>query len=101
MSCTSTEEVNMEAIRHRVGVHAPIADVYEAIATTEGVASWWTSKVTGTSEPGGEVAFWFGGDEPSAVVSVTELTPSKRVAWQCIEGPDEWRDTTMTFDLKE
>lgn len=31
----------MAEIVHRVGIKAPLAKVYAAIATTEGVAAWW------------------------------------------------------------
>ena len=91
----------MEAIRHRVTIDAPISAVYEQLATREGIASWWTRDVRGESRVGGDLAFWFGGSEPAAVMKVVELVPPRRVAWHCIQGPDDWRDTTQTFDLRE
>jgi uncharacterized protein YndB with AHSA1/START domain len=90
----------VESIRHRVGIQAPIGEVYDAVATREGVAGWWTRDVQGESQPGGKLAFRFGRPEPSAVVEVTELHPPTRVEWRCLEGPEEWRDTMITFDLK-
>ena len=91
----------MEAIRHRIGVEAPLEAVYEAVATNEGLASWWTRKVDGEPCVGGTLAFWFGGDEPGAVMEIVELAPSHRVVWRCVEGPADWRDTTITFDLHD
>jgi uncharacterized protein YndB with AHSA1/START domain len=35
-------EEKMIDIIHRVGIRAPVADVYRAIASIEGVAGWWT-----------------------------------------------------------
>lgn len=90
----------MEDIRHRVGINAPIADVYNAVATAEGVARWWTRDVKGESKPDGELTFWFGRPEPSAVMQLVELAPPTRVVWRCVQGPAEWLDTTITFDLK-
>ncbi len=90
----------MEAIRHRIGAEAPIETVYDAVATRDGLASWWTRDVRGESRVGGQLAFWFGGDQPGAVMDVVELAPN-RVAWHCAEGPAEWLDTTVTFDLEE
>jgi hypothetical protein len=26
-------------------------------------------------------------------------TPDRRVAWRCVQGPDEWVGTTITYDL--
>jgi uncharacterized protein YndB with AHSA1/START domain len=91
----------MEAIRHRVTIDAPAAAVYQQLATSEGVASWWTRHVEGESRVGSDLAFWFGGTKPAAVMKVMELVPSQLVAWRCIEGPDDWRGTTLRFDLRE
>lgn len=90
----------MADIRHRVGINAPLGDVFDAIATREGLASWWTSAVDGESRVGEDLTFHFGNPEPSCVMKVTDLVPGSRVAWQCIVGPDEWLDTTLTFDVK-
>ena len=37
----------MYDIGHRVGMNAPLSEVYEALATREGVARWWTRDVEG------------------------------------------------------
>src|SRR6478672_2947138 len=89
----------MSAIRHRVGINAPARTVYDAFATPEGITKWWTRDVEGDSRPGGKLAFSFGGPEPAAIVRIDELTPAKAIRWTCIEGPDEWKDTTITFEL--
>jgi uncharacterized protein YndB with AHSA1/START domain len=91
----------MADIRHRVAIEAPARAVYEAIATPEGVATWWTRDTRGESTEGGDIEFWFGGDEPSAVMQLVELTPPRRVAWRCDQGPAEWLGTTQTFDVRE
>lgn len=46
----------MPDIRHRVGIKAPINQVYDAVATREGVAGWWTRDVDGESRPGKTLA---------------------------------------------
>jgi uncharacterized protein YndB with AHSA1/START domain len=91
----------MAEIRHRIGVDAPITDVYEAVATREGTRRWWTREVEGESRVGGELAFRFGRPEPSAVMELVELTPPARVEWRCVRGPDDWRGTSVTFDLRD
>jgi len=90
----------MAAIRHRVGIAAPIGDVYEACATPEGIARWWTRDVKGNSKIGGEIAVGFGKPEPAAVMEIVELTPPDRVVWRVEQGPDMWNDTTITFDIR-
>jgi uncharacterized protein YndB with AHSA1/START domain len=90
----------MYDIGHRVGMHAPLSDVYDALATREGVTRWWTRDVEGESKPGGRLAFGFGQPEPWVAMEVVELVPLTRVRWRCVEGPDEWKGTTITFELK-
>jgi uncharacterized protein YndB with AHSA1/START domain len=89
----------MADIRHRVGIAAPQARVYEQLATTEGLSEWWTRTVAGDPNVGGKLRFYFGQPEPSAVIEVADLA-NDHVAWQCVEGPDEWVGTNLTFDLK-
>ena len=91
----------MPDIRHRIGVEAPIEEVYRGVATRDGLSGWWTRDVTGESEVGSTLAFSFGGPEPAAIMEVTELTPPRRVRWLCAEGPDEWKGTTLAYELKE
>ncbi|HEY2813358.1 MAG TPA: SRPBCC domain-containing protein [Acidimicrobiales bacterium] len=90
----------MADIRHRVGVNAPVAEVYDAVATREGTERWWTRDVEGEAQVGGELAFRFGRPDPSAVMQLVELTSPSRVVWRCVRGPNEWLDTTVTFDLR-
>jgi uncharacterized protein YndB with AHSA1/START domain len=89
----------MADIRHRVGITAPAGRIYQALATRDGVSGWWTRDVRGNSEVGGKLEFFFGGSTPAAVMEVTDLVPDRRVAWRCVEGPDEWVGTAVTFDL--
>jgi len=90
----------MPDIRHRVGIAAPQHRVYEMLATKAGLAKFWTSQVEGDSEVGGQLRFFFGKPEPSAVMEVVELSPDDRVQWRCVNGPVEWVGTTVFFDLK-
>lgn len=90
----------MEDIRHRVGIKAPIRDVYDAIATREGTAQWWTRDVEGEAQLGSRLTFLFGGPQRSATMEIVELAPPHRVVWRCAGGPEEWLGTTVTFDLR-
>jgi uncharacterized protein YndB with AHSA1/START domain len=90
----------MTDIRHHIGIRAPHEQVHEALATTDGVASWWTGDTQGDAGQGGKLFFYFGAPEPRVVVEVTEVTPD-RIGWRCLDGPDEWLDTTFTFELSQ
>jgi uncharacterized protein YndB with AHSA1/START domain len=89
----------MATIRHRVGIAAPPERVYEALTTKEGLATWWTTTVEGDPNLGGSLQFFFGSHEPGAVMKIVALEPLHRVGWQCVQGPDEWVGTHVTFDL--
>jgi uncharacterized protein YndB with AHSA1/START domain len=91
----------MADIRHRVGIAASRERVYEALATKEGLSGWWTRDTAGDPALGGKLEFFFGQAEPGAVMEVADLVPGQRVAWRCIQGPGEWMDTTVTFDVSE
>jgi len=90
----------MADIRHRVGIAAPPARVFEALSTTEGLAGWWTQDVDGDPNQGGTLRFFFGTAEPTASMEVVDVTPDAHVGWRCVQGPDEWFGTTLDFDLR-
>ena len=94
----------MVDILHRVGIKSPVADVYKAVATRDGVAAWWTKDTQGESKVGGQLKFAFkDGDRVLGgfVMKVLELQPEKRVLWQVVEGPEEWLGTKISFDLRQ
>jgi uncharacterized protein YndB with AHSA1/START domain len=90
----------MVDIRHRVGMAASPQDVYESLSTIDGLKSWWTQDVSGDSAPGGRLEFSFGSPDRVAVMEVVSARPDDNVTWRCVGGPEEWVDTTVTFDLK-
>ncbi len=88
------------AIHQRIGIRAPQADVHRALATVDGLASWWTTDTVGDASVGGKLTFTFGSPERSAAFEVLEVTDA-RVLWRGIAGPEEWIDTTFAFDLSQ
>ena len=91
----------MPDIRNRVGVNAPIDEVYQAIATGEGLSRWWTTEVEGDDRIGGELVFFFGGPDRVARMEVVETSRPDRVVWRgAVGGPDEWVNTTFSFELR-
>ncbi len=89
-------------IRHRIGITAPAAKVYDALATTEGIAGWWTRDTTGQSMVGGVVTTRFmdhGAEKGRMDLEVVTLDPGKEVGWRVAAGPEEWIGTDVTFRL--
>lgn len=93
----------MVDIIHRVGIQAPLASVYAALATTEGVAGWWSRLASGVSSPGNIVTLVF--HTPAGALlgeikyEVTSLVTDKQVCWRFVAGPEEWIGTRASFDL--
>jgi uncharacterized protein YndB with AHSA1/START domain len=94
----------MADIIHRIGINAPAAKVYEAVATARGVAGWWTRDTTGAAKVGGEVNVRFhkGGKEIGRMdFEMTRLEPDREVHWRILAGPPEWVGTDVTFHLAQ
>ena len=93
----------MVDIVHRIGIRAPAARVYEAVATAEGIAGWWTRNTTATEEIGGRVTVRFlleNGKEIGRMnFEMTRLDPDREVRWRIDAGPPEWIGTDVTFQL--
>jgi len=90
----------MADILHRLTIDAPRERVHEMIATKSGIERWWTGHpLEGDESVGGELSVYFGGTDPSAVMQVIEDTPG-RIVWRCVDGPADWRETRITYQLK-
>src|SRR3954453_3943946 len=79
----------MSDILHRVGIKASSKEVYEALATRDGLARWWTTNTQGDSKVGGAIKFRFSADGREIGgfdMKVLELRAGERVGWEVIEG---------------
>ncbi|HLK02082.1 MAG TPA: SRPBCC domain-containing protein [Streptosporangiaceae bacterium] len=91
----------MPDILHRISIDAPSQRVHDLIASTDGIARWWTGR-----PPAGEHAvdssfsLYFGdAEQPAAVMQVLTDSPDQ-VVWQVTDGPGAWIDTLITFSLR-
>lgn len=93
----------MVDIIHRVGIRAPLESVYAALATTAGVAGWWTKETAGASRPGGTLELTFSsptGERLGRIdAEVVALEPNACVHWRFTAGPDDWTGTEAVFRL--
>jgi hypothetical protein len=90
----------MPDILHKVGIKSSsLDDVYNALTTVDGLSRWWTTDTKGESTVGGVIQFRFGSG--GFDMKVLALQPDTRVLWQVVDGPEEWRGTTISFDLKQ
>lgn len=93
----------MVDILHRIGVTSSPDDVYAALTTTDGLASWWTEDTKGDGNLGGVIRFRFE-NAPGAGgfdMKVLETRPAELVRWEVVDGPEEWLGTRIAFELKQ
>jgi uncharacterized protein YndB with AHSA1/START domain len=96
--------VDARSGRIEIDLAAPPQRVYGAIATADGVRSWWADgsiaeEVGGTSR----LTFGHGWTE----LRIDRLEPGREVEWSCVgqdishfEPTDEWVGTTIRFRLE-
>ena len=91
----------MPDILHRISIDAPTERVHELIATTDGIARWWTGRpLDGYTAIGSRFGVYFANAEkPAAVMEVVADTPDE-ITWRVEQGPDAWLDTLITFALR-
>jgi uncharacterized protein YndB with AHSA1/START domain len=86
---------------HRIFIHAPIARIYQAITTEEGIRGWWTTGVVMAGEVGGPAIFSFEGGTRHFRMIIERLEPFSLVQWRCEGGSaPEWLGTTLRFSLQ-
>jgi uncharacterized protein YndB with AHSA1/START domain len=94
----------MVDILHRVGIKAPLDEVYKALATRAGLAGWWTTSTQEESKVGGLLKFRFSSDGREIGgfdMEVLELQVGRRVLWQVLDGPAEWIGTRISFEIRQ
>ena len=86
----------MKTILHALHIHAQPSAAYAALTTAEGLAGWWSSRVT--VEPGakGLIRFTFAGDF-NPVMRQDATSPGREVRWTCVDGHANWQDNTFSF----
>ena len=79
----------MPDILHRISIDASPKRVHDLIASTDGIARWWTGRpLTGEHTIGSSFSVYFGdAEQPAAVMQVLTDTPD-HVVWRVIDGPD-------------
>ena len=91
----------MPDILHRISIDAPTERVHELIATTEGIARWWTGRsLDGSAGTGDRFGVYFADADKPAVVIRVVAGPPDQITWRVEEGPGSWIGTLITFSLR-
>lgn len=87
----------MSEIKHDISIQAAHDTVYNALTTSQGLASWFTHQVQGSGKVGTNWQLSFT-DEPFFSWRINMVNPN-HIAWQCLEGPGNAPGTDVEFLL--
>ncbi len=90
----------MDLVFH-VDIDASHEAIYRAVATEEGLKSWWTADTEADERQGGKAVFGFNGRGTVFRMNIVELSPGKRVVWECTGENDEWEGTRLEWEIDE
>lgn len=87
----------MTTIYHQIGIKTSLDNAFNAVATLEGISSWWTPT---TGDPGinGSLSFNFG--EHNVVADVTQFKPNQSIEWTVRGEEGEWLNTHICFNFE-
>jgi uncharacterized protein YndB with AHSA1/START domain len=97
----------MTSIHHQVLIDAPLAKVYEAISTAEGISTWWDKQTPSQTDRGLVLEHNPGPEHGVVKLRVVDLVPNKRVEWECISTHPKtspasaWTGTHFIFEIAE
>ncbi len=91
----------MHDIVHQLTIHAAPAQVFAAVSTPEGLASWWTDDVSGGADEGESFTVGFGEHRAAMTFRIDALEPPSLAHLTCTDGPEEWPGTQVAFRLAD
>jgi len=87
-----------ERISHLVRIRSTPTDVFECIATTDGIAAWFTQANSREYREGGDLELVF--PDQRVQFRIAEFKSPTRVVWQCISESNPWFGTDIVFELE-
>lgn len=97
----------MISIHHQIAIIAPIDKVYAALASADGISTWWDKQTPVQTDHGLVLEHNPGTRHGVVKLKVLDLIPNKRVEWECIsnhplESPaSAWMGTHFVFEFTE
>jgi uncharacterized protein YndB with AHSA1/START domain len=97
----------MATIHHQVWINAPVAKVYEAISTADGLSSWWAPHTSTETDAGVVLAPSPGAEHGDMKMKVLDTVQDRRVEWKIISTHPKrtpasaWTGTHIIFEMTE
>lgn len=97
----------MATVYHQLPIVASVERVYAALASAEGISTWWDKQTPVQTEQGLVLEHSPGERHGVVRLRVLDLTPNKRVEWECVSShPSDspasaWTGTHFIFEISE
>src|SRR5262245_16809372 len=97
--------VFMNTIQHELLINAPVARVYEAIATADGISTWWDTQTPRQTDRGLVLEHNPGPEHGIVQLLVVDRVPNSRIEWECVSmhpassPASAWTGTHFIFEL--
>lgn len=97
----------MATIYHQVWINAPVAKVYEAISTADGLSSWWAPHTSTETDTGLILAHSPGAEHGDVKMKVLDMVQDRRVEWEIIgthpkrSPASVWTGTHIIFEITD
>ena len=89
----------MSEIITQFDVDAPAETVWDALTTSDGIRSWWTTRAEVPEGVSAVLRLRFPDAPISWDLRVDEAVENERLRWHCVGGPPPWVDTDILFRL--
>ncbi|HWR16872.1 MAG TPA: SRPBCC domain-containing protein [Terriglobales bacterium] len=95
----------MVTIHHQLLIDAPVSRIYDAIATADGISTWWDRQTPRHTDSGLVLEHNPGAEHGIVQLRVVDLIPNARIEWECISthpAPSPasvWTGTHFIFEL--
>ena len=84
---------------HEVTIHSSDVRIYQALTQSNGIQGWWTDRCEMAPAEGGVNRFWFNSEVKPFTMRCQKLLPNQRVFWVCEDGPEEWVNTQLWWEI--
>jgi len=97
--------LDMKTIEHHLRIDAPASRVYEAIATADGISTWWDPQTPKQTDLGLVLEHNPGPEHGIVQLRVVDRMPNTRIEWECISThpasspASAWTGTHFIFEL--
>jgi uncharacterized protein YndB with AHSA1/START domain len=95
----------MATLHHQLWIDAPVSQVYEALASAEGLGGWWAPHTSRETSDGIVLSHSPGPAHGEVEMKVVDATPDARIEWEIISTHPErspasaWTGTHIVFEL--